>query len=253
MSDISVPVIDRVIELQPARTLDVHGFTYIDKDKAVELFKPAVPQPLSIHTLSGFMGLLELDFEGFRGTDSGVFIQVESFDEVNLVGAVSDPFGRRQTFIKAKALPPERRFRFNEYMPQEEFNIGLRSLFVQTSELDGLVALAGNIAKEAEVRQQDDGFSQSVTAKAGVHLVREVVVKPRVTLKPFRTFHEVEQPDSDFIFRVQHSDTKGNLCALFEADGGRWKNIATETVRQWLTNAVHGSHELQVNALAVIA
>ena len=47
---------------------------------------------------------------------------------------------------------------------------------------------------------------------------------------PYRTFIEVEQPESKFIFRMR----EGGACALFEADGGAWKLDAQNAVYEYL-------------------
>jgi hypothetical protein len=251
MNELNVATIDRVIELAPAKNLMVEGFTHIDKDKSVKLFMPPTPDPIEIDTLTGFVNLAEIGFEGFDATKT--LIHVEAFDEVHLVSTASDKYGRRRKYVIARAPKPERTFTFNSYMSQELFNINLRSMFVQTPDLDELVAVAGNIAKVSELKQEDDGFSQSVSAKNGQVMVKTVTLKPRVTLKPFRTFLEVEQPSGDYIFRVQYDEMKGNTCALFEADAGRWKLTAMNTIKDYLTNAVRGSVVQAVNNIPVIA
>ena len=53
-----------------------------------------------------------------------------------------------------------------------------------------------------------------------------VAVKPRVPLRPYRTFLEVEQPESEFLLRL---DDNGNV-GLFEADGGMWKQTAKASI-----------------------
>lgn len=251
MSDITAATIDRILELAPANTLEIDGFTYIDKDKTVILFKPPVLTAIGISTLTGIVNLLENKFEGL--ISAGTMIHVVSQDLVTVFHRHSDNFGRRQEYINAKRLKPEKEFAFNAYLPQEKFVIALRSQFVPSSELDALVALAGNIAKETEVRQEDDGFGQRVTMKGGVHLVAERTLNPRVTLKPFRTFLEADQPESVFLFRVQHDEMQGNLCALFEADGGGWKLQAMENVKTWLTNQLKGSEVAGLPDIPVIS
>lgn len=251
MSEGFVELIDRGIELAPARLLDVEGFTHIDKDNTVTVFKPPVPVAIEVHTLTGFVALLEQGFEGFD--PAACLIHVEAFNEVELIAKSSDKHGRRQTYVRSTPLKPDREFKFNTFIPQEDFNIALRTMFTETPELNDLVKLAGNIALKAEVGQEDDGFSQSVTAKAGVHMVGTVVVKPRVTLKPIRTFLEVEQPDGDFIFRVKHDPSAGNTCALFEADGGRWRLAAMSIISKWLSQYVSTSQVDAINNIPVIA
>ena len=90
--------------------------------------------------------------------------------------------------------------------------------------------VVGNI-KEENVRQVgDDGVSQSVVAKTGVATVEDVKVPNPVILAPYRTFVEVDQPESAFVFRMKN----GPLAALFEADGGAWRNSAIEAVSSYL-------------------
>lgn len=246
-----VGLVDRGIALGPARLRDVEGFTHIDKDKSCTLFTPPALSPLSVDTLSGFVKLLEVGFEAFDPTKT--LVHVEDFNQVHLISISSDKWGRRQKFVVAQAPNPERKFSFNSFMGQEEFNIALRSMFVQDDSLDALVALAGNIAKISEVKQEDDGFSQSMSMKDGQHLVKTQTVKPRVTLKPFRTFLEVDQPEGDYIFRVKFDERAGNTCALFEADAGRWKITAMDTIAAWLRQQISTSPVTEINNLPVIA
>lgn len=250
MDDLSVPVIDRLLGLAPAQLLTVGDFTYIDKDKTVTRFEPPRPKSLEITKLGGFIELLEASFEQYPINDT--LVHVVSHDEVHLIGRESDKYGRRQTYIRTVSQKAEREFTFNQYMPQENFCIALRSLFIQDSQLDDLVRLAGNLAAKSEMRQEDDGFTQRVTVKAGVVMVEEKTVLPRVTLRPFRTFREVEQPPSDYVFRVK-GDESGNKCALFDADGGTWKLKAVDTVAEWLKNQLKGSNVEGLSDIPVIA
>jgi len=249
-SDLTVATIDRLIELAPAKVISIGGFDHIDKDKNCTLFIPPMFKTAGVSTLSGFVQLVEQKVENFGPMTSMVWVR--DFDKVFLASIMSDEFGRRMFYACAEAPKPEREFKFNTYIPQEEFNIGLRTMFVQDDDLDALVKLAGNIAKQSEVRQEDDGFAQNVTAKAGVQLVQTVTIKPRVTLKPFRTFLEVDQPAGDYIFRVRSVETQGNTCALFEADAGRWKLTAMQTIAAWLEQKIKTSAVSEINDLPVI-
>ena len=67
--------------------------------------------------------------------------------------------------------------------------------------------------------------------------VAEVQVPNPVELKPYRTFFEIEQPSSSFVFRMKsggkgHED--GPMCSLHEADGGAWRLDAIEEVKHFL-------------------
>lgn len=249
--DFITSAIDRVIGLAPAKLFKIDDFVYIDKDKTVTRFQPPVAKTLTIHTLSGFVELLETGFEGFD--PKVTVVQVSAFDKVELIAKASDTYGRRQVHLDTEALNPERTFAFNTYIGQEQFNIALRSMFVQDDDLDALVALAGSIAHNTETRQEDDGFSQTVAAKAGNILKKEITLKPRVTLRPFRTFLEVAQPSGEFIFRVRNREGYGNELALFEADAGQWKLTAMETIAAWLKQKISTSDVESIRELPVIA
>ena len=69
------------------------------------------------------------------------------------------------------------------------------------------------------VTSEDNGVTQTVEARKGIALKAREQVKPRVPLCPFRTFLEVEQPESEFLVRMR----EGGEIGLFEADGGMWK------------------------------
>ena len=79
----------------------------------------------------------------------------------------------------------------------------------------------------------DDGVSQQATVKSGVTSVASVKVPNPVTLKPFRTFAEAEQPESKFVFRMRKNDD-GVKAALIEADGGAWKVQAIQNIANYL-------------------
>ena len=77
-------------------------------------------------------------------------------------------------------------------------------------------------------------MTQKATIKTGISTVGDAIVPNPVTLRPFRTFVEVEQPESSFVFRMRQGDGRGVECAVYEADGGAWKNEAMESVKEYL-------------------
>jgi hypothetical protein len=106
--------------------------------------------------------------------------------------------------------------------------------------------VVGNIKKEDVRTVGDNGVSQSVTAKVGVATVGQVEVPNPVALMP-RTFVEVEQPESNLIFRMQN----GPRYALFEADGGAWKVQAMKNIKDYLLAALE--EEFEFEKLVIIA
>ncbi|MDR2054492.1 MAG: hypothetical protein LBQ10_01270 [Desulfovibrio sp.] len=57
-------------------------------------------------------------------------------------------------------------------------------------------------------------------------------------LRPYRTFNEVEQPVSPFVFRAQ----EGPRFALIEADNGAWESVAMKSIKEFMEYEVPGLH-----------
>ena len=75
----------------------------------------------------------------------------------------------------------------------------------------------------------------------GFKEARKITIIPSpARLKPFRTFVEVDQPVSSFVFRMKDDRCGGVQCALFEADGGAWTISAMEEIKSYLVKELEG-------------
>lgn len=172
--------------------------------------------------LSSLSGLAEMIKQEINEYNLPLFVRATSAERVHVFGAIRDDMQRERPFTaEAKFID----FDFNEYISIENMIICLKSRFAPTEDRDYLVQLLGNITDQQSVQTKDDGITQSATVKSGIQLIGEQRIKPIVTLKPYRTFLEVEQPESDFLIRL-----KDGRAALFEADGGAWEREAVKNV-----------------------
>lgn len=172
--------------------------------------------------LSSLSGLTEMIKQEMSEYNLPLFVRATSAERVHVFGAIRDDMQRERPFTaEAKFID----FDFNEYISIENMIICLKSRFAPTEDRDYLVQLLGNITDQQSVQTKDDGITQSATVKSGIQLIGEQRIKPIVTLKPYRTFLEVEQPESDFLIRL-----KDGRAALFEADGGAWEREAVKNV-----------------------
>lgn len=198
-------------------------------------------EPLRINTLTGIVEYVKANIE--RQT-SNFFLQV--FDEKTVfLKGVLDFEGGRETLVIAEAIIPS--FRYGAFLNTEELIIAFQSKFTKSDDRDLLLKVVGNV-KEENVRETgDNGISQAVTIKTGIASAADVLVPNPVTLSPYRTFLEVEQPASDFIFRMKD----GPVGAVFEADGGAWRNQAIANVRDFLK--VELAAEIEAGRITIIA
>lgn len=161
-----------------------------------------------------------------------MIIHIESESRVTLKTDIIALENTRHTLVTANAILPK--FNYGQFIDVEPFIIQMQSKFVETSMTRELMRLVGNVKEEQVRNTSDDGVSQTVVAKAGIVKVEDVVVPNPVPLKPYRTFGEVEQPESLFVFRMQNGPT----MALFEADGGVWRNEAIYNIREYFQEAL---------------
>ena len=125
----------------------------------------------------------------------------------------------------------------------------MQSNFLQTADLLTIMQVSGNIKSGTTANYSDDGVSQKTTIKAGVEL-SDVIVPNPVRLRPYRTFAEIEQPESSYIFRIKDSD-RGPVFKLVEADGGLWKNTVMKKIKNYLEYEL--SDQIKERKITIIA
>ena len=187
---------------------------------------------LAIETLTGLADYVGSKDHGMA--PANLLILVDSPMVAELYGPVFGPFKQRPMLAKADCSESTQRFGFGKFMTSEAFIIGVSAMFTEAGDRDQLLKDVAAIKTEGGAVVSDDGTSQTVNVVAGARLVTERQTKPRVQLAPFCTFLEVEQPLREFVFRL---NSEGQP-ALFEADGGKWRAEAMQSVKTWLKDAL---------------
>lgn len=214
-----------LVDLGKVKTLEIDDQQY----STTQLYHIKLPLPaaLEVQSLTGIVDYIQSSFDYCV---DAMLVHVLAHDHVELLSPLFST-GQRYTYMTARAFASN--FKFSQWYTLESFNIGLQSCFVRTDDINQILRVVGNI-KDSAVRQYgDDGVTQQVTAKTGIASVEDVPVPNPVVLAPYRTFLEVEQPESRFVFRMRQG-SQGPECALFEADGGAWVLEAMTRVKAYL-------------------
>lgn len=219
--------IEKIVELGAPNYHVESGYTYTDKQLHV-IEEPRVPT-LTFHTLDGLVNALRAEYKNFCGP---ILIDVTDEENITVFSAISDIDRQREVPYKVRAEVVD--IPFDRKLDYETMMITLKSKFVDTPELRDLVQLLGTITEENNAMLSDDGFTQTVVVRKGIALKDNKAVNPIVELKPYRTFCEVEQPESEFLIRL----SEGGYVALYEADGGAWKLQARRNVADYLKTAL---------------
>jgi len=199
------------------------------------------PETLTVHNLRGFCGFINNDIDKLIEGNPHLIV-VNSPESVDLISAVCGEKMKRTSLISAKISNELRKFPFGQFLGQEEFAILFRSLFVKKDgdDYDYILSYASKLVGGTQIDGEDDGITQRATVKRGLTgtLKEKETLKAIVKLSAYRTFREVEQPQSEFLFRVRLDRDEQPTVALFEADGGAWVNHATQNLVDYIQSLV---------------
>ena len=192
------------------------------------------PATLKLNTLTGLAAYL-LKHTDMLGPEDDITVHVVDHRTVRVIGnlRISD-FNQRFVFAEASTEIYEGPSFFERFMAAEDFVIGLQALFVRDTDTDLVLKVVGTMKEEAVQQNNDDGVTQTVTARQGVVRVAAVDAPNPVVLRPYRTFREVKQPASPFVLRLKSQPQGLPAVGLFQADGKFWILEAIENVRGWL-------------------
>lgn len=212
-----------------------NGETYTDK-RMTRVPQELRAEPVHMRTLTSLLDYICSDVDELDVCRK-YMIHVVSPTRVELVSCL-DCDRMRETLVIVEAQIPE--FSYDTYIDHERFLIALQAKFLQGEDRNLLLKFAGTVESGTVSQYGDDGVTQKATVKSGISSKTDAIVPNPVVLVPYRTFLEVEQPESSFIFRMKDNDRSGVSCALFEADGGAWRNEAMSDVAAYIIKQLSG-------------
>lgn len=227
--------VEKLEELVAPTAIEVGGTHYTDRSLTPVYHDPR-PGTINVTTLAGLVAYLTANVEGV--TEEKLMVHVQSHEAVTVIERFEGPGNMRTVYVSASLDKQLQTFPFGQFMEVEQFVVMLQTRFVPNDGLSAVLAFAGNMTHEAVQNLADDGVTQTATKRQGIARVEHAHVPNPVSLAPYRTFREIEQVESAFLFRVRGGGEDGPpACALFEADGGEWRLGAIEGIREYL--AVH--------------
>ena len=217
--------LEYIVGLKTPVITEIDGNTYSDKPLNRISYVPYA-KTIGMKTLTSLVEYIKANIDSMS---EKMIVHVISPTEVHLYSSL-DADRKREYLVEVNAELPD--FRFGSFIDHENFVIALQSKFVPNEDRDLVLKFAGTVEDGTVAEYGDDGVTQKATIKTGVASKADAVVPNPVYLIPYRTFLEVQQPASDFIFRMKSSC--GVQCAIFEADGGAWKNEAMSRIKNYL-------------------
>lgn len=199
------------------------GIDYVKTSKGFEVLRKQSVQPIKTNSLIGVVQFIEdLIKNNYSLLRTPFLIKVDVNDITVYTSLEEDK--DREILLRAEPLIPDLSLGYN--LSVEELIILLSTAYVQTENTLKFINSISSLRIIEEVEFSDDGIGQTVTAKQGASINKVYEVQPIVKLKPIRTYGEIEQVESKFLFRVSKTGT----VKLLEADGGQWKYEAQRRI-----------------------
>ena len=221
-----------IVGLSAPIVQEINGETYSDKELH-RIHHDPTASPIRMNTLSSLVDYINGCAEDYIGQK--MIVHIQSPTRVCLYSALNAE-RERECLAEVTAQTPD--FRFDNFTEHETFCISVQSKFADSKDRALLLRFAGTVEAGTVAEYGDDGISQKATIKTGIASKGDALVPNRVCLAPFRTFTEVAQPCSEFVFRMKQNGSNDIYCALFEADGGAWKNDAMTEIHRYLSEAL---------------
>ena len=221
---------------------EIGGKTYCNKG-LIRYAQEDLADAIHVNTLSAMVDYITGKQEELR---EKMILHIRSPKEVALYSGLLTE-RQRETLFVCDAIVNE--FQFDKYYDQERFMIELQSNFAISADLGTIMQVAGNIQAGTTASYSDDGISQKTTIKTGVQRVYVQVPNP-VSLIPYRTFAEVEQPSSLYVFRVKDDGDRGPMFKLVEADNGLWKHAAMLRIKNYFAHEIPDKFQKNLTIIA---
>ncbi len=237
--------LEYIVGMKQPRQEEINGDIFVSvNDGLHRVDKQLRAEPLQMSTLTSLIDYIKSDLDSISEYNGKMIVHVISPTQVKLLSFL-DEDSKRENLIEVNANLPK--IRFNDFIDQESFIIMMQSMFVSNDDKAIVLQVAGNVEDGTIANYKDDGITQKATIKTGLANKDDVVVPNPVNLKPYRTFHEIDQPECSFVFRMKNTHT-GVACAIFEADGGAWKNETMDQIAEYLKEELKENEQIIVLA-----
>lgn len=238
---------DRIQETAQPQIVEIGGVTYlVSQNGEISEFYPKaiLPDTLPLNSLDALVQLVKTEFSYRLEEDrTALYITIPDHLTVRCFGHPDyEQRAVRPVYYEANATDvpgwDER-----VQLPFEEMQIALRTRFQETADTPYIQKLLTEISTGAKITFNDNGVATTVVTKKGIDLQNNETIRPIITLRPYRTFQEIDQPESVFLIRINERG-----ISFIEADGGMWKLKARETIKAFLEDKLAN----EINAGAVV-
>ena len=156
-------IIDKIVSLKETKIFEIDGQTYSDAN--LTRIPPHVDRPDSV-SVSGLDAVCKLVRTEIAKVGTTIMVHVRDYNKVEVMTTYLPDFSRNVLY-RAQADAPGMRTGWRD---RETALIELRSLFIPNGGTEYLLDLLSRMSDENTVSTNDNGVTQTVTARQGVAL-----------------------------------------------------------------------------------
>lgn len=236
--------IEKIQELSQGKIFEVGSEHF--SDVRLNRIEELEYRPSSIK-LASLESLVELvKGEAAVAFDRTLFVEVTSPTQVSVYTTYDNKYKRDYLYT---AIADTVSTPVDHWTDKDSLLISLNSVFIPGGDVDYIQGVLQKVSEESKVSSTDNGLGQSIEAQRGISLKENLNLKKRVKLAPFRTFLEVEQPESEFILRAR----EGGEFLIKSADGGAWELDAKRNIKNHLIAAFENAEAYNKGKIVVMA
>lgn len=225
--------IEKILSLGKSEVVELDGYKYHLTNNGLNIINP--PKFLPHNQLSTLKGFCDEIVDTYCD-ELQIEIVINSPINVIAKSVMADKWNRDCIISESTAIVNEID-RLNSYTDQETFILFIMTNFLPSPDRETILQIAGNLRSEKLITLADDGVTQVASVKAGLTKLSQVEIKNPIELIPIRTFQEIEQPKSKFIFRLRDGkDWMLPACAIYEIKDNQWKIEAMNSIRRFIEN-----------------
>lgn len=219
-----------LLGLAATGTMELGGRTYTTKP-VVPVVEPE-PKSLKVSTLTSLVDYIK-DNRDTLPLDK-IIVHVDGPTTVRVLSNLVGQFKQRDCYLTAVPMLPDYANMFDQLWSKDKFIPLLQSMFLESEHRELMLDVLAHVRLENSADLKDNGVTQEVTVKTGAAFTKQVTIPNPVSLIPYCTFPDVEQPKRLFTFRMD----KDARCTLIESDGGAWRQAAAISVKKFLQESL---------------
>ena len=228
--------IEKILDIAKPEVTEIDGNNFIIRPEgAVQIHEDIdLPAELNLNSLDALVKMLRVEAAAISdvaaiGEGGPIFVSVASHE--NVIAFMSpgpDTRWQRPYLYRAKATDVPG-WESQVQLGFEQAIVALQTRFQKSLDFEYAMQILSQITTGGKMTFNDNGIATTIVTQKGVSLASNMAIKPIVTLRPYRTFHEVDQPEGLFLIRISERG-----ITFTEADGGMWKLTARKTIKAFL-------------------